>query len=115
MCVSGGAGDIGQPMSMLMTMNPLMKKVGIQNVTMTERIHADLSHLECPTTGSVSPLICHSLRDQLEEILTECQLVLIPAGMPRKPGVTVMTSLGSTLASSGRSSKPVKNSLQRLW
>ena len=117
MCVSGGAGDIGQPISMLMAMNPLMKEVSIQNATMTmvpqSGVHADLSHLEYPTTGSDAPLIYHSLRDQLEEILTECHLVLIHAGMPRKPGITVMTSLGSTLASSGRSSKPVGNSLQK--
>ena len=26
--------------------------------------------------------------DQLEECLTECRLVLLPAGMPRKPGMT---------------------------
>ena len=29
-CVSGGAGGIGQPMSMLMAMNPLVKEVSIQ-------------------------------------------------------------------------------------
>ena len=47
-----------------------MKEVSIQNVTMTMvpqcGVHADLSHLEYPTTGSDSPLIYHSLRDQLE-------------------------------------------------
>ena len=28
---------------------------------------------------------------QLEECLTECHLSFLPAGMPRKPGMTMMT------------------------
>ena len=48
-CVSGRAGDIGQPMSMFMAMNPLVKIVSIHNVTMTtvppNGVDADFSHL----------------------------------------------------------------------
>jgi len=92
-CVSGGAGGIGQPMSMLMAMNPLVKEVSIQDVTMAmvppSGVAADLSHLEYPSNVfgyAIDP--SQPAVDQLEECLTGCHLVLIPAGVPRKPGMT---------------------------
>eukprot|EP00928_Gymnodinium_smaydae_P096456 TRINITY_DN852_c0_g2_i2.p1 TRINITY_DN852_c0_g2~~TRINITY_DN852_c0_g2_i2.p1 ORF type:complete len:358 (+),score=111.87 TRINITY_DN852_c0_g2_i2:51-1124(+) len=92
-CVSGGAGGIGQPLSMLMSMNPSVKEVSIQDVTMSmvpaAGVAADLGHLEFPSkvvgysTDPSKPAV-----DQLEECLTGCNLVLVPAGLPRKPGMT---------------------------
>lgn len=32
MCINGGAGGIGQPLTMLMSMNPLVKEVGTRAV-----------------------------------------------------------------------------------
>ena len=47
-CVNSGAGGIGQPMSMLMAMNSLVKEVSIQDVTIAtvppSGVDADLSH-----------------------------------------------------------------------
>lgn len=92
-CVSGGAGGIGQPLSMLMSMNENVAEVSIQDVTMAmvppAGVAADLGHLEFPSkvvgyaTDPSKPAI-----DQLEAALSGCHLVLIPAGMPRKPGMT---------------------------
>jgi malate dehydrogenase len=52
-------------------------------------VAADLSHLEKPVkvTGYVMEVGKNPI-DFLEECLTGCDLVLIPAGMPRKPGMT---------------------------
>eukprot|EP00933_Yihiella_yeosuensis_P050296 TRINITY_DN48069_c0_g1_i1.p1 TRINITY_DN48069_c0_g1~~TRINITY_DN48069_c0_g1_i1.p1 ORF type:complete len:385 (-),score=123.68 TRINITY_DN48069_c0_g1_i1:427-1419(-) len=92
-CVSGGAGGIGQPLSMLMGMNPLVKEVSIQDVSMAmvppAGVAADIGHLEypCKVSGyAIDP--SKPAVDQLEACLTGCNLVLIPAGVPRKPGMT---------------------------
>lgn len=92
-CVSGGAGGIGQPLSMLMGMNPLVKELSIQDVTMSmvpaAGVAADLSHLEFPSkVNGYAMDPSKPAVDQLEECLTGCHLVLIPAGVPRKPGMT---------------------------
>lgn len=52
-------------------------------------VAADLSHLERKSAvkGYVME-VGSTPKDHLEECLTGCHLVLIPAGMPRKPGMT---------------------------
>merc|ERR1719428_226624 len=52
-------------------------------------VATDLSHLEnqCAVQGYVGELNKNPI-DHMEECLTGCDLVLIPAGMPRKPGMT---------------------------
>merc|ERR1711920_980389 len=92
-CVCGGAGGIGQPLSMLMSMDPNVKEVAVfdLNIAMVppQGVAADLSHLEGQAavkgyTGTVGePAVNFT-----QEALTGCNLVLIPAGMPRKPGQT---------------------------
>merc|ERR1719357_2308714 len=54
-----------------------------------EGVAADLSHLErkCKVTGYVMEVGKNPI-DFLEECLTGCNLVLVPAGMPRKPGMS---------------------------
>lgn len=91
--VCGGAGGIGQPMSMLMAMNPLVKELAVQDVTMAmippSGVAADLDHLEkpCRVSGfAIDP--SQPAVDQLEECLTGADLLLVPAGLPRKPGMT---------------------------
>lgn len=91
--ISGGAGGIGQPLSLLMALNPSVAEVAIQDVSMAmvppAGVAADLGHLEFPSkvkgyaTDPSKPAV-----DQLEECLTGSHLVLVPAGMPRKPGMT---------------------------
>jgi malate dehydrogenase len=92
-CVCGGAGGIGQPLSMLMAMEPLVTELCIfdLNIAMVPSagVAADLSHLErnCKVTGYAMEVGKKPI-DHMKECLDGCKLVLIPAGMPRKPGMT---------------------------
>jgi len=92
-CVCGGAGGIGQPLSLLMGMDPNVGDLRIfdLNVAMVHPVGvaADLSHLErkCKVQGHVMEVGKNPV-DHLEECLTGCDLVLVPAGVPRKPGMT---------------------------
>lgn len=91
--VCGGAGGIGQPLSMLIAMNPLVKELCVQDVTMAmvppAGVAADLSHLEMPSRVrgfAIDP--SEPAVDQLEDCLAGADLLLVPAGLPRKPGMT---------------------------
>merc|ERR1712113_542457 len=92
-CVCGGAGGIGQPLSLLMGMDPNVKELSIFDLSVAmvppEGVAADLSHLERKgkVTGYVMEVGKNPI-DFLEECLTGCNLVLVPAGMPRKPGMS---------------------------
>jgi len=91
-CVVGGAGGIGQPLSLLMATCPLVKELAIidLNVAMVpaEGVQADLSHIEgpCKVTSTVLTLNEDKAIDKAGDALTGCHLVLVPAGVPRKPG-----------------------------
>lgn len=91
-CVVGGAGGIGQPLCLLMASCPLVKELAIidLNVAMipAEGVQADLSHIEgkCKVTSTVLTLNEDKAIEKAGDALTGCHLVLIPAGMPRKPG-----------------------------
>jgi len=92
-CVCGGAGGIGQPLSLLMGMDPNVSELCIFDLNVAAvapaGVAADLSHLErkCAVNGYVMEVGKNPI-DVLEECLTGCQLVLVPAGLPRKPGMT---------------------------
>merc|ERR1719329_1348397 len=92
-CVIGGAGGIGQPLSMFMALDPNVAELSVVdlNVAMVPPagVATDLSHLEKKSnvTGYVYN-VDEKAVDKLEAALTGCHVVLIPAGMPRKPGQT---------------------------
>merc|ERR1711976_1068027 len=85
-------GGIGQPLSLLMAQNPMVKELAIidLNVAMVpaEGVQADLSHIEgkCKVTSTVLELNKDKAIDKAKDALTGCDLVLVPAGVPRKPG-----------------------------
>merc|ERR1719162_1285493 len=92
-CVCGGSGGIGQPLSLLMGMDPNVGELCIFDLTVAmvppAGVATDLSHLErkCKVKGyQMAP--DQKAIDHLEECLTGCHLVLVPAGLPRKPGMT---------------------------
>jgi len=91
-CVVGGAGGIGQPLSLLMASCPMVSELVIVdlNIAMVPApgVAADLSHLEgkCKVTSLTLTLNQDRLIDKGAEALKGCHLVLVPAGMPRKPG-----------------------------
>ncbi|KAL0332381.1 UNVERIFIED_CONTAM: Malate dehydrogenase, glyoxysomal [Sesamum calycinum] len=81
--ILGAAGGIGQPLAMLMKMNPLVSVLHLYDVANTPGVTADISHMD---TGAVVRGFLG--QNQLEDALTGMDLVIIPAGFPRKPGMT---------------------------
>merc|ERR1711942_665588 len=81
--VMGAAGGIGQPLSMLLKLNPAITKLSLYDIVHTPGVAADLSHIEtkAKVTGFVGA-------EQLEASLEGAEIVVIPAGVPRKPGMT---------------------------
>merc|ERR1712121_343113 len=81
--VMGASGGIGQPLSMLLKLNPAVTKLNLYDVAHTPGVAADLSHIEtkAKVTGFVGA-------EQLEASLEGAEIVVIPAGVPRKPGMT---------------------------
>uniref|UniRef100_A0ACD5X963 Uncharacterized protein n=4 Tax=Avena sativa TaxID=4498 RepID=A0ACD5X963_AVESA len=81
--VLGAAGGIGQSLSLLMKMNPLVSVLHLYDVVNTPGVTADVSHMDTSAVvrGFLGP-------QQLEAALTGMDLVIIPAGLPRKPGMT---------------------------
>merc|ERR1712183_912954 len=81
--VMGASGGIGQPLSMLLKLNPAVTKLNLYDIVHTPGVAADLSHIETKavTTGFIGA-------DELEASLVGAEIVVIPAGVPRKPGMT---------------------------
>ena len=79
----GASGGIEQPLFMLLKLNPAVTKLNLYDIVHTLAVAADLSHSEAKatTTGCVGA-------DQLEASLVGAEIVVIPAGVPRKPGMT---------------------------
>jgi len=91
--VCGGSGGIGQPLSLLLSMNSKVGEVSIIDIegsmVPAKGVAADLSHLN--TTVKVNGYAIDPkkpAKDQLRDALTGCSVVMIPAGIPRKPGMT---------------------------
>jgi malate dehydrogenase len=79
----GAAGGIGQPLSLLLKINPLISHLTLYDIVHTPGVAADISH--CSTTAKVSG---HLGPQQLREAVEGAAVVVIPAGVPRKPGMT---------------------------
>lgn len=98
-CVGGGAGGIGQPLCLLMAMNENVKELAVYDLDIAmvpaAGVAADLSHLEKRVKVSHYAISKDDKPvDKLGECLTGCNLVLVPAGLPRKPGMTRADLLG---------------------
>merc|ERR1711937_667106 len=92
-CVCGGSGGIGQPLSLLMSMDPNVSELSVYDLTIAmvppAGVAADLNHIEkrAKVVGYAKSLEERAI-DKLGDCFTGCNLVLCPAGMPRKPGQT---------------------------
>merc|ERR1711962_1765812 len=64
--VMGASGGIGQPLSLLIKNSPLVTELSLFDIVHTPGVAAD----------------------QLADSLKGCEVVVIPAGVPRKPGMT---------------------------
>jgi len=98
-CVCGGAGGIGQPLCLLMAQNPHVQELCVFDLTLAMvpagGVAADLSHIEAKSKVKGYAIDKDDKPiSTLGECLSGCDLVLVPAGMPRKPGMTRADLLG---------------------
>nr|ODN92311.1 malate dehydrogenase, NAD-dependent [Cryptococcus depauperatus CBS 7855] len=80
--VLGAAGGIGQPLSLLLKTNPNVSGLSLYDIRGAPGVAADISHVN---TESV---VKGFEKDDLKEALTDAELIIIPAGVPRKPGMS---------------------------
>ncbi len=83
-CVLGAAGGIGQPLSLLLKLQlPAGSELSLYDVApFTPGVAVDLSHI--PSDVSVAGFV----GDDVEAAMQDADIVVIPAGVPRKPGMT---------------------------
>ncbi|XP_012266831.1 malate dehydrogenase, mitochondrial [Athalia rosae] len=81
--VMGASGGIGQPLSLLLKQSPLVTELSLYDIVNTPGVAADLSHIETP-----AKVKAFNGPDQLKDSLRGAQVIIIPAGVPRKPGMT---------------------------
>ncbi|PPQ66598.1 hypothetical protein CVT24_006909 [Panaeolus cyanescens] len=80
--VLGAGGGIGQPLSLLLKNDPLVTSLSLYDIRGAPGVAADVSHVD---TGSE---VNGYAADQLDQALEGVKVVVIPAGVPRKPGMT---------------------------
>lgn len=81
--VLGAAGGIGQPLSLLLKDSDHISHLSLFDVVNTPGVAADLGHINtrAKVTGHVG-------MEQAHAALEDADVVVIPAGVPRKPGMT---------------------------
>ncbi|KAM9892586.1 hypothetical protein OXX79_009918 [Metschnikowia pulcherrima] len=80
--VLGAGGGIGQPLSLLMKLNHKVTDLALYDLKGAPGVAADVSHV--PTNSTVKGYDPEGLKDAL----TGADVIVIPAGVPRKPGMT---------------------------
>jgi malate dehydrogenase len=81
--VCGASGGIGQPLSLLLKQSPLVSKLYLYDIVHTPGVAADLSHID-----SIAEVKGYNGPEQVRQALSGMEVVIIPAGVPRKPGMT---------------------------
>ncbi|CCE65551.1 hypothetical protein TPHA_0L01990 [Tetrapisispora phaffii CBS 4417] len=87
--VLGANGGIGQPLSLLLKLNDKVTDLRLYDLRGAKGVAADLSHI--PTNSTVkgfTPDKVDSVSNGLSHALEGTDVVIIPAGVPRKPGMT---------------------------
>jgi len=79
----GAAGGIGQPLGLLLKKNPGIAQLALYDLVGVKGVAADLSHIDTPAKVSA-----HLGGDELPAALSGADIVVVPAGVPRKPGMT---------------------------
>jgi len=82
--VLGAAGGIGQPLSLLMKLNPRVTELALYDIKGGPGVAADVGHIN--TKSKVTGY--DPTPSGLAAALKGADIVLIPAGVPRKPGMT---------------------------
>lgn len=79
----GAAGGIGQPLGLLLKQSPLITQLSLYDIANAQGVAADISHI-----NTKAKVMGFTGMNNLKSALTGAELVLIPAGVPRKPGMT---------------------------
>lgn len=83
--VVGAAGGIGQPLSMLLKYNPLITDLSLYDLApVTPGVAADIGHIN---VGGSSVGYAGD-ETVMKEALKGSDIVIVPAGVPRQPGMT---------------------------
>ncbi|KAI0480360.1 malate dehydrogenase [Xylariaceae sp. FL0804] len=82
--VAGASGGIGQPLSLLLKLCPLVDELSLYDVVNTPGVATDLSHIS--STAKVSGYLPKD--DGGKAAMKDADIIVIPAGIPRKPGMT---------------------------
>jgi len=80
--VLGAGGGIGQPLSLLLKADPLVSALSLYDIRGAPGVAADVSHID---TGSE---VNGYAQEEIAHALEGSQIILVPAGVPRKPGMT---------------------------
>ncbi|XP_006657994.1 malate dehydrogenase, chloroplastic-like [Oryza brachyantha] len=81
--ILGAAGGIGQPLSLLIKMSPLVSALHLYDIANVNGVTADLGHCNSPAR-----VAGFAGKEELAGCLDGVDVVVIPAGVPRKPGMT---------------------------
>jgi len=80
--VIGAAGGIGQPLSLLLKQNPKVTSLALFDVNpLVHGVRADLSHVNRRPVDSFTG-------GDMAKALEGADIIVVPAGVPRKPGMT---------------------------
>ncbi|KAI0180432.1 malate dehydrogenase [Hypoxylon sp. FL1284] len=82
--VAGASGGIGQPLSLLLKLCPLVDELALYDVVNTPGVATDLSHIS--STAKVTGYLPKDEGGKLA--FKDADIIVIPAGIPRKPGMT---------------------------
>ncbi|KAI1752252.1 malate dehydrogenase [Xylaria castorea] len=82
--VAGASGGIGQPLSLLLKLCPYVDELALYDVVNTPGVAADLSHIS--STAKVTGYLPKD--DGGKAAMKDADIIVIPAGIPRKPGMT---------------------------
>ncbi|KAI1777862.1 malate dehydrogenase [Hypoxylon cercidicola] len=82
--VAGASGGIGQPLSLLLKLCPLVDELALYDVVNTPGVATDISHIS--STAKVTGYLPKDDGGKLA--FKDADIIVIPAGIPRKPGMT---------------------------
>ncbi|XP_047032904.1 malate dehydrogenase, mitochondrial [Helicoverpa zea] len=82
--VAGASGGIGQPLSLLLKQNPLISQLALYDIApVTPGVAVDLSHMDTP-----AKVLGYKGPEELACAVADSHVIVVPAGVPRKPGMT---------------------------
>lgn len=79
----GAAGGIGQPLALMLKGNEHIKRLSLFDIAHTPGVAKDLSHISTP-----AEVVGYVEKSDLGKTVEGADIVIIPAGVPRKPGMT---------------------------